>query len=74
MTRSSPRSVDLTALLASLGDARISGSPLGSVGAIEYDSRRVRPGDLFVALRGQATDGQRLRRARMRWWSSRISI
>jgi UDP-N-acetylmuramoyl-L-alanyl-D-glutamate--2,6-diaminopimelate ligase len=59
MTRSSPRSVDLTALLASLGDARISGSPLGSVGAIEYDSRRVRPGDLFVALRGQATDGHR---------------
>jgi UDP-N-acetylmuramoyl-L-alanyl-D-glutamate--2,6-diaminopimelate ligase len=30
-----------------------------SVDAIRYDSRNVRPGDLFVALRGTAVDGHR---------------
>lgn len=29
------------------------------VSAVEYDSRRVTPGALFVAVRGQATDGNR---------------
>jgi UDP-N-acetylmuramoyl-L-alanyl-D-glutamate--2,6-diaminopimelate ligase len=33
------------------GDAEISG--------IQYDSRKVKPGDLFLAIRGESTDGNR---------------
>ena len=29
------------------------------VSGVQYDSRRVRPGDVFVAMRGEATDGNR---------------
>jgi UDP-N-acetylmuramyl pentapeptide synthase len=29
------------------------------IGGIAYDSRRVRPGDLFVAIRGEKDDGHR---------------
>src|ERR1700730_3944082 len=29
------------------------------IGGVEYDSRRVEPGKLFVAMRGGATDGNR---------------
>jgi UDP-N-acetylmuramoyl-L-alanyl-D-glutamate--2,6-diaminopimelate ligase len=34
-----------------------SGNP--SVSGIEYDSRRVKPGNLFVAMRGESSDGNR---------------
>jgi UDP-N-acetylmuramoyl-L-alanyl-D-glutamate--2,6-diaminopimelate ligase len=34
------------------------GSPI-EVNGVEYDSRRVRRGDVFVAMRGEATDGNR---------------
>ena len=34
-----------------------SGNP--SVSGIEYDSRRVKPGNLFVAMRGETSDGNR---------------
>jgi UDP-N-acetylmuramoyl-L-alanyl-D-glutamate--2,6-diaminopimelate ligase len=30
-----------------------------SVSGLEYDSRRVKPGDLFVAMRGESSDGNR---------------
>ena len=30
-----------------------------AVGRVEFDSRRVGPGDLFVAVRGTLTDGHR---------------
>jgi UDP-N-acetylmuramoyl-L-alanyl-D-glutamate--2,6-diaminopimelate ligase len=30
-----------------------------SVSGLEYDSRRVKPGDVFVAMRGEASDGNR---------------
>ena len=37
--------------LSQRGDSAISG--------LQYDSRRVRPGDLFVAMRGESVDGNR---------------
>ncbi|HYX68482.1 MAG TPA: UDP-N-acetylmuramoyl-L-alanyl-D-glutamate--2,6-diaminopimelate ligase, partial [Terriglobales bacterium] len=37
--------------LSQCGDSAISG--------LQYDSRRVRPGDLFVAMRGESADGNR---------------
>ena len=37
--------------LSQSGDPQITG--------VEYDSRRVRPGQVFVAMRGEATDGNR---------------
>jgi len=34
-----------------------SGNP--SIGGLEYDSRRVKPGDVFIATRGEASDGNK---------------
>ena len=34
-----------------------SGNP--SVSGLEYDSRRVKPGDAFIAMRGEASDGNK---------------
>src|SRR5690242_10990216 len=34
-----------------------SGNP--DISAVEYDSRRVKPGTLFVAMRGESSDGNR---------------
>jgi UDP-N-acetylmuramoyl-L-alanyl-D-glutamate--2,6-diaminopimelate ligase len=35
------------------------GGPSVEVNGVEYDSRRVGRGDVFVAMRGEATDGNR---------------
>src|ERR1700757_4665989 len=35
----------------------LSGNP--DVSGVEYDSRRVKPGSLFVAMRGETSDGNR---------------
>src|ERR1700723_2401590 len=35
------------------------GGPSVEVDGVEYDSRRVGRGDVFVAMRGEATDGNR---------------
>jgi UDP-N-acetylmuramoyl-L-alanyl-D-glutamate--2,6-diaminopimelate ligase len=52
------RHVALTALLGRLQPpAAIIGEPQVSVDAIETDSRKVRPGALFVAVAGSRTDG-----------------
>jgi UDP-N-acetylmuramoyl-L-alanyl-D-glutamate--2,6-diaminopimelate ligase len=53
------RAVALTTLLDRLPAARISGNPEQFVNGIEIDSQAVRPGALFVALRGSRTDGHR---------------
>jgi UDP-N-acetylmuramoyl-L-alanyl-D-glutamate--2,6-diaminopimelate ligase len=45
-------------VLAGMASLRRSG-PNPSITGIEYDSRRVRPGSLFVAMRGESTDGNR---------------
>src|SRR5437764_15313072 len=34
-----------------------SGNP--SVSGLEYDSRRINPGDVFVAMRGESSDGNK---------------
>src|SRR5438045_395467 len=34
-----------------------SGNP--GIGGLEYDSRRIRPGDVFIAIRGESSDGNK---------------
>jgi UDP-N-acetylmuramoyl-L-alanyl-D-glutamate--2,6-diaminopimelate ligase len=51
--------MQLADLLQQLPDARVHGPAGIEVSGLCYDSRRVRPGDLFFALRGQAHDGHR---------------
>jgi UDP-N-acetylmuramoyl-L-alanyl-D-glutamate--2,6-diaminopimelate ligase len=47
---------DLIAEVASIGSAGSSDAPISGV---EYDSRRVQPGAVFVAMKGGSTDGNR---------------
>ena len=47
---------DLVSEVASVGSAGSSAAPITGV---EYDSRRVRPGAVFVAMKGGSTDGNR---------------
>ncbi len=47
---------DLIAEVAPIGSAGSSATPITG---IEYDSRRVRPGAVFVAMKGGSTDGNR---------------
>ena len=46
-------------LIAEITAVGTSGSSSRPVTGIEYDSRRVRPGSVFVAMRGGTTDGNR---------------
>ena len=48
--------LDLISEVASIGSAGSSDAP---VSGVEYDSRRVRPGSVFVAMKGGSTDGNR---------------
>jgi UDP-N-acetylmuramoylalanyl-D-glutamate--2,6-diaminopimelate ligase (EC 6.3.2.13) len=47
----------LASLLVGLGEYQLIGDPQLPIQALTYDSRRVRPGSLFVAIRGQHSDG-----------------
>ena len=47
---------DLVSEVASVGSA---GSSAATITGVEYDSRRVRPGAVFVAMKGGSTDGNR---------------
>ena len=49
--------IEVGRLLAGLSDCRLAGDPALLVDALTADSRNVRPGSLFVAMRGSATDG-----------------
>ena len=48
--------LDLISEVASIGSAGSSDAP---VSGVEYDSRRVQPGSVFVAMKGGSTDGNR---------------
>lgn len=48
---------------AMVGARLAAGDPGAAITGIATDSRRVRPGDLFVAIRGERTDGHRFVRA-----------
>jgi UDP-N-acetylmuramoyl-L-alanyl-D-glutamate--2,6-diaminopimelate ligase len=51
--------VTLGELLRRVPEARLQGDPSLPVTEVTYDSRRVSPGGLFVAIRGAVTDGNR---------------
>jgi UDP-N-acetylmuramoyl-L-alanyl-D-glutamate--2,6-diaminopimelate ligase len=51
--------ITLEQLIAGMNPKRSSGRGAVQVSQIEYDSRRVSPGTLFVAMKGAATDGNR---------------
>jgi len=57
MIQTPPRAIGLTALVASLGESRVTGGSECAVSALEIDSRKVRAGNVFVALRGERADG-----------------
>jgi UDP-N-acetylmuramoyl-L-alanyl-D-glutamate--2,6-diaminopimelate ligase len=51
--------VTLGELLRRVPQARLEGDPSLPVTEVHYDSRRISPGGLFVAIRGAVTDGNR---------------
>jgi UDP-N-acetylmuramoyl-L-alanyl-D-glutamate--2,6-diaminopimelate ligase len=51
--------MNLAHILASVPDAELHGSGTAEILALSCDSRRIRPGTLFFALRGTAADGHR---------------
>jgi UDP-N-acetylmuramoyl-L-alanyl-D-glutamate--2,6-diaminopimelate ligase len=53
----------LAELVAALGSVGVVGALPASITRIESDSRRVQPGDLYVALRGERVDGHDFARA-----------
>jgi len=53
----------MTFLEALEGAETLSQSGNPEITGVEYDSRRVRPGQVFVAMRGEATDGNRYLKA-----------
>jgi len=57
MTGTPPHSADLAPLVAALEGARAFGDLERVALGIAHDSRRVRPGGVFVALRGERADG-----------------
>jgi UDP-N-acetylmuramyl-tripeptide synthetase len=54
-----PREVRVSELLSALSGARVVGTPPESVTGLTADSRRVRPGDAFVAVPGFKQDARR---------------
>jgi UDP-N-acetylmuramoyl-L-alanyl-D-glutamate--2,6-diaminopimelate ligase len=54
-----PSTIRLADMLAALPDATIDGATDVAISGVAYDSRRVQPGGLFVAIRGQHADGHR---------------
>jgi UDP-N-acetylmuramoyl-L-alanyl-D-glutamate--2,6-diaminopimelate ligase len=57
MNGTTPRAIDLEPLVAALEGARVTGALDRVALGVVHDSRAVRSGSLFVALRGERTDG-----------------
>src|SRR3989441_4407389 len=53
------RSMPVSELVAALGETRMIGAPPAPIGAIAADSRKVAPGDCFVAVPGFKQDARR---------------
>jgi UDP-N-acetylmuramoyl-L-alanyl-D-glutamate--2,6-diaminopimelate ligase len=51
--------LNLAALLKALPEAEVQGNTQLEIGGLAYDSRKVKPDSLFVAIRGHKTDGHR---------------
>ncbi len=49
----------LSEILYKAGTIKIAGNPHLTVPAIHFDSRKIKPGDLFIAVRGTQTDGHK---------------
>jgi len=49
----------LSELIKNIPEIRVEGDPSVGIGAIRYDSRLIKPGDLFAAIRGERFDGTR---------------
>jgi UDP-N-acetylmuramoyl-L-alanyl-D-glutamate--2,6-diaminopimelate ligase len=49
----------LKEILNNAGVTRIEGNPHITISGIQFDSRKIRPGDLFIAVRGTQADGHR---------------
>jgi len=47
----------LSEILYKAGTIKIAGNPYITVHAIHFDSRKIKPGDLFIAVRGTQADG-----------------
>lgn len=59
LVATAPRHLSLGALAGSVPGARLHGDPATDITGIRFDSRLVRPGDLFAALPGGDFDGHR---------------
>jgi UDP-N-acetylmuramoyl-L-alanyl-D-glutamate--2,6-diaminopimelate ligase len=57
MTGTPPRARELAALTATLDGALVQGKTARRIAGLTHDSRKVRPGFAFVALRGERHDG-----------------
>ena len=57
MTETLPRAMELAALTAALDGALVQGTSTKRIAGLADDSRRVRPGFAFIALRGGVHDG-----------------
>src|SRR5207247_5887766 len=53
------RSMPVGGLVAALGETRMIGAPPAAIGGIAADSRKVAPGDCFVAVPGFKQDARR---------------
>jgi len=60
------RSLRLAGILEGLSEASVDGPRDVEASGIAYDSRRVGPGDVFVAVRGEQLDGNRFAREAIR--------
>lgn len=64
----------LSHLLAELPESRLLGSGDPLIAAIRYDSRTVRPGDLFVAIPGAQSDGHLYLRAAAEQGAAAVAV